>query len=279
MAIYENGMAPITENVGYEKSDVGKSFHNLSRVHQCQGIIGAEMPIDVIKTIPDDTFTDLEYYVNIVSRNPLSRDLRNGITVALHAYWSPCSELWEGWNNYITKGRSGKESLTVPRLFPYFKTKKEGNEWNTTLVPCSPADYMGVPIAQYDNTIQNKNYVFKAEKVDETKEVIDKKVFELDRAHYITAKEVIEDCLEKIDEWYKKITDKNRERVCLIHNNLSLEHYIKNENEYLISWDNYTYDNPVIDLYKFYQNDWSGYDNFKENKLVVLYDGVIVSDN
>ena len=25
----ENGMAPITENVGYEESDIGKSFHNL----------------------------------------------------------------------------------------------------------------------------------------------------------------------------------------------------------------------------------------------------------
>ena len=171
MAIYENGMAPITENVGYEESDIGKSFHNLSRVHQCQGIIGAEMPIDVIKTIPDDTFTDLEYYVNIVSRNPLSRDLRNGITVALHAYWSPCSELWEGWNNYITKGRSGKENNKVPILNPYFKNINDNNEWYTTLVPCSPADYMGVPIAQYDNTITNKNYVFKAEKVDETKKV------------------------------------------------------------------------------------------------------------
>ena len=171
MAIYENGMAPVTENVGYEESNIGKSFHNLSRVHQCQGIIGAEMPIDVIKTIPDDTFTDLEYYVNVVSRNPLSRDLRNGITVALHAYWSPCSELWEGWNNYITKGRSGKVNLTVPKLYPYFKNKSDNNNWYTTLVPCSPADYMGIPIAQYDNTITNKNYVFKAEKVDETKKV------------------------------------------------------------------------------------------------------------
>lgn len=171
MAIYENGMAPITENVGYEESNIGKSFHNLSRVHQCQGIIGAEMPIDVIKTIPDDTFTDLEYYVNIVSRNPLSRDLRNGITVALHAYWSPCSELWEGWNNYITKGRNGKTNLTVPKLFPYFVNKSDNDNWYTTLVPCSPADYMGVPIAQYDNEITNKNYVFKAEKLDETKKI------------------------------------------------------------------------------------------------------------
>lgn len=171
MAIYENGMAPITENVGYEESNIGKSFHNLSRVHQCQGIIGAEMPIDVIKTIPDDTFTDLEYYVNVVSRNPLSRDLRNGITVALHAYWSPCSELWEGWNNYITKGRSGKENLEVPKLYPYFKNTQSENNWFTNLVPCAPSDYMGIPIAQYDNQITNKNYVFKAEKVDETKKV------------------------------------------------------------------------------------------------------------
>ena len=171
MAIYENGMAPITENVGYEESDIGKSFHNLSRVHQCQGIIGAEMPIDVIKTIPDDDFTDLAYYVNIVSRNPLSRDLRNGITVALHAYWSPCSELWEGWNNLVTGGPTGKEYKECPTLFPFFKNKNDNNEWYTTLVPCSPADYMGIPIAQYDKTITNKNYVFKAEKIDETKKV------------------------------------------------------------------------------------------------------------
>lgn len=164
MAIYENGMAPITESVGYEESDIEKSFHNLSRVHQCQGIIGAEMPIDVIKTIPDDTFTDLEYYVNIVSRNPLSRDLRNGITVALHAYWSPCSELWEGWNNYITKGRSGTENLEVPKLFPYFINTVSDN-WFTSLVPCAPSDYMGIPIAQYDQAMANKNYVFKADRV------------------------------------------------------------------------------------------------------------------
>ena len=168
MAIYENGMAPITENVGNEKSNIGKSFHNLSRVHQCQGIIGAEMPIDVIKTIPDDTFTDLEYYLNVVSRNPLSRDLRNGITVAVHAYWSPCSELWEGWNNYITKGRSGNIEKKVPTLLPY---NYSNNKWYTSLVPCSPADYMGVPIAQYDKEITNKNYVFKAEEIDETKKV------------------------------------------------------------------------------------------------------------
>ena len=74
-------------------------------------------------------------------------------------------------------------------------------------------------------------------------------------------------CLAKIDEWYNKVSDKTKERVVLVHNNLRLDHYIKNENDYLISWDNYTIDSPIVDLYKFYQNEWynlSFSDLFKE---------------
>ncbi len=63
-----------------------------------------------------------------------------------------------------------------------------------------------------------------------------------------------------IDTWYNNIKDKNRERIVLIHNNPSLDHLIKNSEEYLISWDNYTFDSPVLDLYKFYQNTWEDVD-------------------
>ena len=61
---------------------------------------------------------------------------------------------------------------------------------------------------------------------------------------------------DKLDEWFNLIKDKNSERVVLVHNNLKLEHFIKNENDYLISWDHYIIDTPVLDLYKFYQNEW-----------------------
>lgn len=61
----------------------------------------------------------------------------------------------------------------------------------------------------------------------------------------------------KVDEWFLKVKDKNKMRVCLVHNNLSLDHFIKNEEEYLISWDQYTFDTPVLDLYHFYQNEWA----------------------
>ncbi len=60
----------------------------------------------------------------------------------------------------------------------------------------------------------------------------------------------------KLDDWYDKIKDKNRQRVVLVHNNLELDHLIKNKDDYLISWDSYTFDTPVLDLYRFYQKEW-----------------------
>lgn len=60
----------------------------------------------------------------------------------------------------------------------------------------------------------------------------------------------------KVDEWFNDIKDKNKERVVLVHNNLKLDHLIKNQDEYLISWDSYTFDTPVLDLYNLYKNEW-----------------------
>jgi len=57
----------------------------------------------------------------------------------------------------------------------------------------------------------------------------------------------------EIEEWYKLSESDSKTRVVLVHNNLDLEHYIKNENDYLISWDNYIIDTPVIDIVKLYK--------------------------
>ena len=58
----------------------------------------------------------------------------------------------------------------------------------------------------------------------------------------------------KIEEWYKISVDSNKSRVSLIHNNLELEHFIKNKDEYIISWDSYKIDSPVIDIVKLYKS-------------------------
>lgn len=63
-------------------------------------------------------------------------------------------------------------------------------------------------------------------------------------------------CLDKLDIWYGMVKEKTKQRVCLVHNNLSLDHYLKNEDNYLISWDKYIIDTPIMDLYTFYKNEW-----------------------
>ena len=56
-----------------------------------------------------------------------------------------------------------------------------------------------------------------------------------------------------LDIWYKIVRDKNRRRHVLIHNNLSLDHFIRSDNAYFISWDKSKIDIPIYDLYKLYK--------------------------
>lgn len=62
---------------------------------------------------------------------------------------------------------------------------------------------------------------------------------------------------DNLDKWYQNSISKNNERISLIHNNLSNDHFIKGNNkDYLISWDNAKFDSPVIDLVKLYKNEF-----------------------
>ena len=101
----------------------------------------------------------------------------------------------------------------------------------------------------------------------------------------------------EIEEWYKLNEDDLKTRVSLVHNNLELDHFIKNENDYLISWDNYIIDTPIIDIVKLYKKiyltmDFSEplkiyLDNFtltdKEKKLLfimlVMPDELVLTPN
>lgn len=58
-----------------------------------------------------------------------------------------------------------------------------------------------------------------------------------------------------LNRWFKIVEIKSKERVCTLHNNLTLKHFIKGDKNYLISWDNYMVDTPILDLYKFYKKE------------------------
>ena len=58
-----------------------------------------------------------------------------------------------------------------------------------------------------------------------------------------------------LKKWFNLVKDKTKERVCIVHNNLSLKHFIKGDKNYLISFDNYLVDTLVLDLYIFYKKE------------------------
>ena len=60
----------------------------------------------------------------------------------------------------------------------------------------------------------------------------------------------------ELDDWNSLVKEKKSERLSLIHNNLSLDHYIKSDRDYLISWDHAKFDTPILDLFKLYQNNY-----------------------
>lgn len=63
-----------------------------------------------------------------------------------------------------------------------------------------------------------------------------------------------------IDTWYQLIENKRKIRITTIHNNLSLEHYLKYDKPYLISWEKSKLDMPLYDLINLYQNHYLEFD-------------------
>lgn len=60
---------------------------------------------------------------------------------------------------------------------------------------------------------------------------------------------------KELKSWFKLVENKPKERVVVVHNNPKLEHLINGEEDYLINWDNYVVDTPILDLYKLYNDD------------------------
>lgn len=60
-------------------------------------------------------------------------------------------------------------------------------------------------------------------------------------------------CKSEIEKWYDAVKEKRKNRYAVVHNNLQIDHFIRNKNSYLISWDKSKIDMPIFDLYKLYK--------------------------
>lgn len=63
-----------------------------------------------------------------------------------------------------------------------------------------------------------------------------------------------------IDRWYKLVEDGRKIRLTTIHNSPKLDHYVKNEKSYLLSWDNSRVDMPIYDIIFLYKSHYLEFD-------------------
>lgn len=124
----------------------------------------------------------------------------------------------------------------------------------------------------YDKLLGNINYL--KDYYEKMISNIEEEVF-MSPSHYLFARNysILNNSLkysrDTLDKWFKNVENNSKERVCVVHNNLSLDHFIKGDKDYLISFDKYLVDTPVLDLYKFYKKEGYKYD-FKE--LLKIYE-------
>ena len=104
-------------------------------------------------------------------------------------------------------------------------------------------------------------------------ELIDREIY-MSPSEYLLARNIskiystLNYCKNELENWYELVKDEKKQRVTLIHNNLELEHLIRNENSYLISWDKSKFENPIYDLYNFYKKN---YDDIEFSSLLEQY--------
>ena len=88
--------------------------------------------------------------------------------------------------------------------------------------------------------------------------LIEGKVF-MSPSEYLLARNITEIystldlCHDMVEDFYSLVKEKRKQRLVVLHNNLDLTHYIRNNSSFLVSWDKSKIDAPIFDIYKLYK--------------------------
>lgn len=108
------------------------------------------IPIECFLAFPNSDIR-ARYSVDCLSKNPTIKRMLSACSIELRTYVCRCSDLWEGWNNFITKGRSGKLNMRIPSID--FVHTGEDTKVRDTAFPYNPYHYMNIaPAVHFDKS-------------------------------------------------------------------------------------------------------------------------------
>lgn len=101
------------------------------------------IPIECWEMLPNSE-AYVSYDIQMLTKNPTIKRLLSSMKAELRVYKCNYNDLWNGWNNFITKGRSGKVSKSIPSI-----DWTLGRNGYTTSLPYNPAFYLNLAPAVY----------------------------------------------------------------------------------------------------------------------------------
>lgn len=133
------GTSPALSHLLNEFSKMPRSTFNENRRKYFDAFPYAIIPVECFHMLPNSD-VEVSYDVSVLAKNPTLRRVMSGCTVELATYRvAHNNDLWLAWNTFLTRGRSGKVSKSIPHV-----DFGLGNSAQTTLLPYSPYAYMNI---------------------------------------------------------------------------------------------------------------------------------------
>lgn len=130
------GTSPALSALLNKFADMPRSPFDETRTKTLDAAPFAIIPIECFLMFPNSEGY-LRYDVRAMSKNPTIKRMLSSMNVELRTYQCRCSDLWEGWNNFITKGRSGKLNMKIPYVDFVHNSK-------SSALPYNPCHYLNI---------------------------------------------------------------------------------------------------------------------------------------
>lgn len=104
--------------------------------------IGYIVPFECWEMLPNSELY-VSHDVQLLSKNPTIKRLLSSMSVEVAYYKVRYQDCWRGWNNFITKGRSGRVFKNLP-LLDFYLSKAHDNNAYVTVLPYNPCHYLSI---------------------------------------------------------------------------------------------------------------------------------------
>ena len=135
------GISPALSSILNDFANMPRSAFDESRRKSFDCSPFAIIPFECFLLFPNSEGS-FSFDVQVINKNPTIRRILSSMNLEIRSYICRCSDLWEGWNNFVTRGRSGKLNLNIPSID--FAKFVNGSLIYSTSLPYNPYHYLNI---------------------------------------------------------------------------------------------------------------------------------------